>query len=146
MDTPLEIVSKSKNWMMYKFSYSLKNFTSAFKTPSSFNAKFLNGNQTIGGKTNRQFFKEDVKGGFYFHYTTDDFSKIVFIYYFEYDDFEKEPYITTNIKLRIKKVLNTRVESLPVLNVDERMKQFMTMSIGNLYTSFGNQRIKPQNR
>jgi hypothetical protein len=146
MDTPLNIVSRSPNWMLFRFSYPVNDFTSNFKTTSEFINKLLNGNEIFEENSNKSFFKEDVLGGIYFNYTTEDIRIIKFIFCFEYQSDENEEQITYSIKKRIKTLLNARIESVPTYSMDKKMKAILNLSVNNLFLRFGNQKVNKTKR
>jgi len=62
MDIPIDIINSSPNWRVFVFSYPYKRFGLRFNSVSKFYANFISGNQVLGNKTNRQFFKDDILG------------------------------------------------------------------------------------
>lgn len=121
------------------FTYPYKRFNSKFDSVSRFYANFISGNQVLGTKTNRQFFKEDISGGIYYYYPSEDFGSINFIFCFEYKTLEKEAFTTSNVKLRLKKILNAHVEVYTPENMGEKLKILMNTPTINLFQRFGNQ-------
>jgi hypothetical protein len=93
----------------------------------------------LGKKTNRQFFKDDILGGIYYYYPSEDFGCINFIFCFEYKTLEKEAFTTSNITLRLKKIINAQVDVYNTVNMDEKLKILMNTKTGNLFQRFGNQ-------
>ncbi len=139
MDLPINIINTNSNWRVFVFTYPYKRFGLRFNSASQFYANFISGNQVLGNKTNRTFFKEDVLGGIYYYYLTEDFGSINFIFCFDYKSLEKEAFTTSNIKLRLKKILNAQVEVYNPNNLDENLKILMNSKTGNLFQRFGNQ-------
>ncbi len=139
MDIPIDIINSTPNWRIFQFSYPYKRFGLRFKSVSNFYANFINGNQVLGKKTNRQFFKDDILGGIYYYYLSEDFGSINFIFCFEYQTLEKEAFTTSNIKLRLKKIINAQVDVYNMVNMDEKLKILMNTKSGNLFQRFGNQ-------
>ena len=139
MDIPIDIINSSPNWRVFVFAYPYKRFGLRFNSVSKFYANFISGNQVLGNKTNRQFFKEDILGGIYYYYLTEDFGSINFIFCFEYKTLEKEAFTTSNVKLRLKKILNAQVEVYTTDNMGEKLKTLMSTPTSNLFQRFGNQ-------
>jgi hypothetical protein len=139
MDIPIDIINSTPNWRIFQFSYPYKRFGLRFKSVSNFYANFISGNQVLGNRTNRQFFKDDVLGGIYYYYLSEDFGSINFIFCFEYKNLEKESFTSSNIKLRLKKILNSQVEVYTPEIMDEKIKLLMNNNTGNLFQRFGNQ-------
>jgi hypothetical protein len=139
MDIPIDIINSTPNWRIFQFSYPYKRFGLRFHSVSNFYANFISGNQVLGKKTNRQFFKEDILGGIYYYYLTEDFGSINFIFFFEYKTIEKEAFTTSNITLRLKKIINAQVDVYNTVNMDEKLKILMNTKTGNLFQRFGNQ-------
>ena len=145
MNTPLDAITLNENWVIFRFSYSVKHFEKQFDKTSKFSSALINGNQKIGNKTNRKFFKENVFGGFYFFKLSDDFSEINFIFYMELNPSKNKGFTVTNIKLRIKKILNTFVECVSPYELDETTKIILKSQVGRHFQRFGNQ-LKPPSR
>jgi hypothetical protein len=137
MDIPIDIINSTPNWRIFQFSYPYKRFGLRFNSVSNFYANFISGNQVLGKKTNRQFFKDDILGGIYYYYLSEDFGNINFIFCFEYKTLEKEAFTTSNITLRLKKIINAQVEVYNTVNMDEKLKILMNTKIGNLFQRFG---------
>jgi hypothetical protein len=143
MDTPYTIINNCPNWRVFLFSYPCKRFFGKFQSVSKFYGNFINGNQVLAQRTNREFFKDDIAGGFYFYYLTEEFNNIRFLFCFNYKFIENEAFITSNIRLRLKKILNCQVEVLIPSELDQKIKTFMKYSVGNQFQGFGNQFKKP---
>ncbi len=139
MDIPIDIINSTPNWRIFQFTYPYKRFGLRFNSVSNFYANFISGNQVLGKKTNRQFFKDDIHGGIYYYYLSEDFGSINFIFCFEYKTLEKEAFTTSNITLRLKKIINAQVDVYNMFNMDEKLKILMNNKTGNLFQRFGNQ-------
>jgi hypothetical protein len=139
MNIPKSTNILNENWMIYRFSYSVKHFEKLFDSSSKFSTALISGNQIIGNKTNRKFFKEDILGGFYFSKLSDDFLKISFIFFLEFNPNKNNGLTSTNVKLRIKKILNTKVESFTPEQMDESIRNVLLTQTGRNLQRFGNQ-------
>ena len=146
MELPIDIINSTPNWRIFQFSYPYKRFGLRFNSVSKFYSNFISGNQVLGKKTNRQFFKDDILGGIYYYYLSEDFGSINFIFCFEYKTLEKEAFTTSNITLRLKKVLNAQVEVYNTVNMGEKLKTLMNTPTTNLFQRFGNQIKKSTHR
>jgi hypothetical protein len=146
MDIPIEIINSTPTWRVFVFSYPYKRFGLRFNSVSKFYANFISGNQVLGNKSNRQFFKDDILGGIYYYYLTEDFGSINFIFCFEYTTLDKEAFTTSNVKLRLKKILNTQVEVYTPESIGEKLKTLMNTPATNLFQRFGNQLKNPTSR
>ena len=116
MTTFKNIKNEKEKWTIVKFKIPLNLFLKKFKGKlGAFHRILSNGRNLLMGKTNREFWK-NIKQGYYRTYfgTT----HIHFVYFICMDEV-KQVRLFQELSIRIRKIINVKVEVLPYDFIDE---------------------------
>jgi hypothetical protein len=110
-------IEKDKNnWIILKFSIPLRMYISRFKGKLTAMHRYVsNGQNRFFNVANRDFWR-NIIGGYYRTYF--GVNHIHFIYMLNIDA-SKQRRITSELTVRIRKIINCKVEVLPFENMDE---------------------------
>jgi hypothetical protein len=121
-------IEKDKNnWIILKFRIPLRLYISKFKGKLTAMHRYIsNGQNRFISMANRDFWK-NVNGGFYRIYF--GINHIHFIYMLNIEA-SKQRRITSELTVRIRKIINCKVEVLPFENMDEVDKLLLSTKSG----------------
>lgn len=121
-------IEKDKNnWIILKFRIPLRLYISKFKGKLTAMHRYIsNGQNRFISMANRDFWKY-VNGGFYRVYF--GVSHIHFLYVLNIEA-SKQRRITSELTIRIRKIINCKVEVLPFENMDEVDKLLLSTKSG----------------
>jgi len=121
-------IEKDKNnWIILKCRIPLRLYISKFKGKLTAMHRYLsNGQNRFISLANRDFWK-NIRGGYYRVYF--GINHINFQYILNIDS-EKQRRITSELTVRIRKIINCKVEVLPFENIDELDKLLLSSKNG----------------
>ena len=125
-------IEKEKNeWISVKFRLPLKFYLKKYKGKMNALHRILsNGQNTFIGTSNRNFWK-NISNGFYRTYF--GVHHIYFVYILKIDE-RKQSKISRELSIRIRKILNVKVEVLPFESFDE--VDFLLLSVPHGLSNF----------
>jgi hypothetical protein len=127
MTTFKNIKHDKEKWTIVKFKIPLVLFLKKFNGKlSAFHRILSNGRNLLMGKTNREFWK-NIKQGYYRSYfgTT----HVHFVYFIYMDEF-RQIRLFQELSIRIRKIINVKVEILPFDFMDEVDLLLITLPFG----------------
>ena len=121
-------IEKDKNnWIILKFRIPLRFYISKFKGKLTAMHRYIsNGQNRFISMANRDFWR-NINGGYYRIYF--GVSHIHFIYILNIEA-SKQRKITSELTIRIRKIINCKVEVLPFENMDEVDKLLLSTKSG----------------
>jgi hypothetical protein len=121
-------IEKDKNnWIILKFRIPLRLYISKFKGKLTAMHRYIsNGQNRFISVANRDFWR-NIIGGYYRTYF--GVNHIHFIYILNIDA-SKQRRITSELTVRIRKIINCKVEVLPFENMDEVDKLLLSTKSG----------------
>ena len=121
-------IEKDKNnWLVFKFRIPIRLYISKFKGKLTAMHRYIsNGQNRFINMANREFWKS-IKGGYYRIYF--GINHIHFLYILNVDA-SKQRRFTSELIVRIRKIINCKVEALPVENMDEVDKLLLSTKSG----------------
>lgn len=122
------IQDNPNEWKIIKIQVESDVFKNEIKTPSKFYRKLSNSKSSVGGMTNRQYFKQNVFGGFYTHQNQEGFIEILLC-------LKGTELSNLQLQVRIRKILPTsKVEVLDFDGIQENLfKKGKTQMVGGYY-------------
>ncbi len=116
MTTFKNIKKEKDKWTIVQFKIPLILFLKKFNGKlGAFHRILSNGRNLLMGKTNREFWK-NIKQGYYRSYFG---TKHIHFIYFICMDEVKQVRLFQELSIRIRKIINVRVEVLPIDFIDE---------------------------
>jgi hypothetical protein len=121
-------IEKDKhNWVILKFRIPIRLYISKFKGKLTTLHRYIsNGQNTFLAVANRKFWK-NINAGYYRIYF--GINHIHFLYILNIDA-SKQRRCTSELIVRIRKIINCKVEALPVENMDEVDKLLLSTKSG----------------
>jgi len=121
------IKNNKENWTMVKFKIPLTLYLKKFKGKlGGFHRILSNGRNLLMGKTNREFWKNFKQGYYRTYFGT---NHIHFIYFICLDEV-KQVRLFQELSIRIRKIINIKVEVLPYEFIDEVDLLLITLPYG----------------
>ena len=127
MTTFKNIKNEKETWTIVKFKIPLVLFLKKFKGKmGAFHRILYNGQNRLIGRSNREFWK-NIKQGYYRTYfgTT----HIHFVYFIGMDEV-KQVRLFQELSIRIRKIINVKVEVLPYEFMDEVDQLLINLPFG----------------
>ena len=129
MHTYKSLQKETENWIILEFRIPLRLYLMKFKGKSSgFHRYLSNGQNRFIGTSNRTFWK-NIKTGFYRFFF--ERTHIHFVYFLNIDEVKQKRY-TTELIIRIKRIINCKVGVLPFENMTEMEKIILSSPNGFL--------------
>jgi len=124
----LKNIKKHKsNWTLVKFKIPLTLYLKKFKGKlSGFHRILSNGQNLLMGKTNREFWKNFKEGYYRIYFGT---THIHFVYFICIDEVNQVR-LFQELSIRIRKIINIKVEVLPYDFIDEVDHLLITLPYG----------------
>lgn len=122
----IEKISQDKqNWKIVEVIAETNDFLKYVKTTSSLYRKLTNSKCSIGGLTNREYFKK-INGGGYFYNQNKDKTQIILC-------FEGDNIGNIQLLVRVRKILPNAVVSICDTDILGRIGDFNFQPVGNYY-------------
>jgi hypothetical protein len=129
MHTYKSIDKEKENWIKLGFRIPIRLYLIKFKGKlNGFHRILSNGQNRFLGKSNREFWKT-INSGFYRFFF--ERSHIHFVYFLKIDEV-KQKRQTSEFVIRIKRIINCKVEIIPFENITEIDKIILTSPYGFL--------------
>jgi hypothetical protein len=129
MHTYKSLQKEKENWIILEFRIPLRLYLLKFKGRSSGFPRYLsNGQNRFIGTSNRSFWK-NIKTGFYRFFF--ERTHIHFVYFLNIDEVEQKRF-SIELIIRIKRIINCKVEIIPFENMTEIEKIILSSPNGFL--------------
>lgn len=114
------------SWVCVKFKIPIRLYLAKFKGRlNGLHRSLSNSHAKLGGVSNRMFWKKTIQSGLFRSYSTP--THVHMIYFLKTKD--QRPF-SFQIMIRIRKIINCKVEVLPIDNIDEVEKVMLNCPYG----------------
>jgi hypothetical protein len=125
----------NQNWLVLDVKIQLRQFLMRFKSISKFYRYLIQSEYRLSGLSNRIFFKNNFRHGFYRIVIANEVVRIIFI--LEMNQPNKQSNLELQLKIRTRKLINCHVSIYPTSDLSNTDKILLGHSENSVFKSFG---------